>query len=173
MANTLEAIQEGVNVVQCTVNGIGERAGNTALEEVAVAMSLNESRYGPPGGLDLTQLVPVCRLVAELTGVPLPINKPVAGRTIFATEAGIHQDGLLKNPDTYLPFRPEHVGAEGIELILGRHSGRGAVVHRLEELGLTPSDQDVDCVLGAIKSEPKGSVIDATRLRQIVREVTT
>lgn len=168
VANTLEAIQEGVNVVQCTINGIGERAGNTALEEVAVAMSLNEELYGPPGDLDVAQLVPVCRLVAELTGVPLPINKPVAGRTIFATEAGIHQDGLLKNPDTYLPFRPEHVGAQGIELILGRHSGRGAVTHRLEELGLTASDEQVDRVLSAIKSQPKGSVVDEARLRQIL-----
>ena len=172
VANTLEAIQEGANVVQCTINGIGERAGNTALEELAVAMSLNEELYGPPGNLDVAQLVPVCRLVAELTGVPLPINKPIAGKTIFATEAGIHQDGLLKNPDTYLPFRPEHVGAAGVELILGRHSGRGAVAHRLAEIGLAAGEEDVERVLAVIKAEPKGSVVDADRLRQIVREAS-
>lgn len=170
VANTLEAIQEGVNVVQCTINGIGERAGNTALEEVAVAMSLHPEVYGPPDAIDLTQLVPVCRLVSELTGVPLPINKPVAGRTVFATEAGIHQDGLLKNPDTYLPFRPEHVGAKGIEIVLGRHSGRKAVAHHLQRYGLASDEADVDRVLDAIKSLPKGTVIDADCLQQILRQ---
>jgi 2-isopropylmalate synthase len=170
VANTLEAVLEGVNVVQCTINGIGERAGNTALEELAVAMSLNEDLYGPLGSIDVRQLVPVCRLVSELTGVPLPVNKPVAGRTVFATEAGIHQDGLLKNPDTYLPYRPEHVGAEGIELVLGRHSGRSAVAHRLEELGLSCGEAEVDRVLQSIKAAPRGTVIDEAHLRQILQQ---
>jgi 2-isopropylmalate synthase len=170
VANTLEGILEGANVVQCTVNGIGERAGNAALEEVAVAMSLHPDLYGPLGKLDVKKLVPVCRLVSELTGVPLPINKPVAGQTVFATEAGIHQDGLLKNPDTYLPFRPEHVGAEGVQLILGRHSGRRAVEHRLQALGLRADDAHVNLVLDSIKTQPKGNVFTDERLRQIVSD---
>jgi 2-isopropylmalate synthase len=165
VANTLACIQEGVNVVQGTINGIGERAGNTALEEVAIAMSLHPDQYGELTRLDLTKLVPTCRLVAELTGVPLPVNKPVAGRTVFATEAGIHQDGLLKNPETYLPYLPERVGADGIELVLGRHSGRQAVAHHLNRAGLSPSDAQVLAVLDGIKRLPKGTVIDDACLR--------
>lgn len=168
VANTLEAILEGANIVQCTINGIGERAGNTALEEVAVAMSLHPDLYGPTGRLDVRRLVPTCRLVSELTGIPLPTNKPVAGRTIFATEAGIHQDGLLKNPDTYLPFRPELVGAEGLELVLGRHSGRRAVEHRLNALGIRFDDAHVSAVLDAIKSQPKGVLLSDEWLRELV-----
>ncbi|MGE0378777.1 MAG: pyruvate carboxyltransferase [Planctomycetaceae bacterium] len=170
VANTLEAILEGANVVQCTINGIGERAGNTALEEVAVAMSLYPDLYGPLGRLEVGRLVPTCRLVSELTGIPLPINKPIAGRTIFATEAGIHQDGLLKNPDTYLPFRPEYVGAEGVHLVLGRHSGRRAVEHRLNTIGLRFDDAHVSSVLDAIKSQPKGALLTDDRLREILAD---
>jgi 2-isopropylmalate synthase len=169
VANTLEAILEGANVVQCTVNGIGERAGNTSLEEVAVAMSLHPELYGSPEPLDLRQIVPVCRLVSELTGIPLPVNKPVAGETVFASEAGIHQDGLLKNPDTYLPFRPEHVGGDPVRLVLGRHSGRSAVTHRLEQLGLPAEESTVAAVLEAIKSLPKGRLISDDRLRELCR----
>jgi 2-isopropylmalate synthase len=143
VANTLAGIAEGANVVQCTVNGLGERAGNASLEQVAMALALHADQYGCTSRIDTEQLVPLCKLVAELTGIPLPRNKPVAGANIFATEAGIHQDGLLKNPDTYLPFRPERVGAEGIQLVLGRHSGRRAVAHRLEELGLAPTEAQV------------------------------
>ncbi|MBX3439444.1 MAG: pyruvate carboxyltransferase [Planctomycetaceae bacterium] len=168
VANTLEAVQEGANVVQCTMNGIGERAGNTSLEEVAVAMSLHPDLYGPLGSLNVSRLVPTCRLVAELTGIPLPINKPIAGQTVFATEAGIHQDGLLKNPDTYLPFRPELVGAEGVQLVLGRHSGRRAVEHRLQALGLRFDAAHVNAVLEQLKSQPKGTLLEDARLREIV-----
>jgi 2-isopropylmalate synthase len=171
VANSLASIQEGVHVVQCTMNGIGERAGNTSLEEVAIAMSLYPDQYGELGSLDLTRLAPTCRLVAELTGIPLPTNKPVAGKTVFATEAGIHQDGLLKNTDTYLPYRPERVGADGVEIVLGRHSGRRAVVHRLEKMGLKLSDEQVLAVLKCIKRLPKGAVIDGTCLRSIVAGV--
>ncbi|HAW30198.1 MAG TPA: pyruvate carboxyltransferase, partial [Planctomycetaceae bacterium] len=90
---------------------------------------------------DVSQLAPLCKLVAELTGIALSPMKPVAGSNIFATEAGIHQDGLLKNPDTYLPYRPETVGETGIRLVLGRHSGRKAILHRLHELGKEPNEQ--------------------------------
>jgi len=168
VANTLAAIQEGANVVQCTVNGIGERGGNAALEEVAM---MHEDQYGPVSRIDTTKLVPLCRLVSELTGIPLPPNKAVSGTNMFATEAGIHQDGLLKNPDTYLCYRPEKVGAEGIRLVLGRHSGRRAVAHRLQELGITMTDEQVLEVLNAIKQVPKGTVIDDDVLRQLAEDV--
>lgn len=167
VANTLAGLAEGANVVQCTVNGIGERAGNAALEEVAIALALHGDQFHRTAKIDLTQLAPLCRLVSELTGIPLASNKPVAGRNIFATEAGIHQDGLLKNPDTYLPFRPECVGAAGIELVLGRHSGRRAVAHRMREIGIEADDAQVLAVLESIKQLPKGTVIDDATLRQL------
>jgi 2-isopropylmalate synthase len=167
VANTMAGIEEGANVVQCTVNGIGERAGNASLEEVAIALSLHQDQYGRTAKIDTTKLVPLCRLVSELTGIPLALTKPVSGENIFATEAGIHQDGLLKNPDTYLPYRPERVGADGIKLVLGRHSGRRAVAHRLEELGINSDEARILAVLEEIKQLPKGTIIDDEMLRQL------
>jgi 2-isopropylmalate synthase len=168
VANSLACIEEGVQVVQCTVNGIGERAGNACLEEVALALALHQDQYGRAGSIDLSRLRAVSQLVAERTGCPVAPNKPISGRTIFATEAGIHQDGMLKHPDMYLPFRPELVGAEGVAFVLGRHSGRRAVAHRLAELGLLADDPTVERILEAIKSLPKGTVVDEARLRQLV-----
>lgn len=167
VANTLACIEEGANVVQCTINGIGERAGNASLEEVAMALYLHQDQYGREFKIDTTKLLGVCTLVGELTGVRMAVNKPICGRTIFATEAGIHQDGLLQNIDTYLPFRPEVVGGSGIEFVLGRHSGRRAVGHRLEELGLKPTDDQVARVLEGIKRQPKGTIVDDALLRQL------
>jgi 2-isopropylmalate synthase len=167
VANTLACIAEGVQVVQCTINGIGERAGNASLEEVAMALDLHFDQYRRRAKIDTKQLVPVCELVQRLTGIKPAPNKPVCGRTIFATEAGIHQDGLLKNPDTYLPFRPERVGAAGINLVLGRHSGRRAVAHRLDELGLPSDDAAVARMLDRIKQLPKGTMLDDDLLRQL------
>ncbi|MFO0918924.1 MAG: 2-isopropylmalate synthase [Planctomycetaceae bacterium] len=166
VANTLACIEEGVHVVQCTVNGIGERAGNASLEEVAMALSCHYDQFGRKAKIDTTKLVPLSKLVAELTGIRLAPNKPIAGDTIFATEAGIHQDGLLKNIDTYLPFRPERVGVTGVKLVLGRHSGRRAVAHRLEELGLKSTDDLVNRVLDGIKDLPKGTR-STTTMRQL------
>lgn len=167
VANTLACIAEGVQVVQCTINGLGERAGNASLEEVAMALDLHFDQYRRRAKIDTTQLVPVCDLVQRLTGIKPAPNKPVCGQTIFATEAGIHQDGLLKNPDTYLPFRPERVGADGIHLVLGRHSGRRAVAHRLEELGLPSDDAAVAAMLERIKQLPKGVMLDDGLLRRL------
>lgn len=170
VANTLASIEEGANVVQCTVNGIGERAGNACLEEVAMALTLHHDQYGRTAHIDTTKLVSLSHLVTELTGIRMAPNKPVSGRTIFATEAGIHQDGLLKNLDTYLPFRPETVGANGVELVLGRHSGRRAVAHRLEQLNLSSTDAVVQRVLDGIKEVPKGTIIDDALLRKLAAD---
>ena len=169
VANTLACIDAGANVVQCTVNGIGERAGNAALEEVAMALHLHQDEYQRPHKMDLSQLAPLCSLVSELTGIALSPMKPVGGSNIFATEAGIHQDGLLKNPDTYLPYRPEMVGAEGVKLVLGRHSGKKAIMHRLHELGTDPNEQMVQRILQAIKELPKGELVDDDLLRKLAR----
>lgn len=169
VANTLACIEEGAHVVQCTVNGIGERAGNASLEEVAMALTLHQDQYGRTAKIDTTKLAPLCKLVAELTGIRMAPNKPIGGETIFATEAGIHQDGLLKNIDTYLPFRPERVGVTGVKLVLGRHSGRKAVAHRLEELGLKCTDEQVNQVLDRIKQLAKGTMLDDDVLRGLAR----
>lgn len=172
VANTLACVAEGANVVQCTINGIGERAGNASLEEVAIALALHPEQYGVDFKLDLTKLHGLCQLVAELTGLPLARNKPIAGENIFATEAGIHQDGLLKNPDTYLPYRPERVGASGLTLVIGRHSGRRAVAHRLQELGHELSEDQLNAVMQSIKQAPKSQRITNELLTQFVRQAT-
>lgn len=171
VANTLACIAEGANVVQCTVNGIGERAGNASLEEVVMALTLHQDQYGRTHRVDTRMLAPLCRLTAELTGIVLPLMKPVGGANIFATEAGIHQDGLLKNPDTYLPFRPELVGGDEIRLVLGRHSGRRAVAHRLQGLGIPHHDASVSRIVERLKLLPKGTVVDDALLQQIAAEV--
>ncbi|MBA3313996.1 MAG: pyruvate carboxyltransferase [Planctomycetota bacterium] len=169
VANTLACIAEGANVVQCTVDGIGERAGNASLEEVVMALTLHADQYGRKHNIDTTKLAPLCELVAELTGIAMNPMKPIAGRNVWATEAGIHQDGLLKNPDTYLPYRPDQVGGPAVHLVLGRHSGRRAVAHRLRELGLEPDDARVSRVLERIKELPKGAVLDDARLSEWAR----
>ena len=170
VANTLACIQEGANVVQCTVNGIGERAGNASLEEVVMALALHGDQYQRRFKMDTTKLAPLCQLVSRLTGISISRMKPIGGANIFATEAGIHQDGLLKNPDTYLPFRPEIVGGGDIQLVLGRHSGRKAVAHRLAELAIPANDAQVASIVELIKQQAKGIVIDEPTLRRLAKQ---
>ncbi|WP_414572435.1 2-isopropylmalate synthase [Nostoc sp. CCY 9925] len=163
-SNTLAALEEGVQIVQCAVNGIGERAGNTALEEVVIALLLNQEQYQRAVDIDPKQLVSLSQLVAEKTSIPIAPNKAVVGSNIFATEAGIHQDGILKNLDTYLPFRPEMVGAEGIQIVLGKHSGRAAIAQRLKKLNFCLTEQQLDLVVAALKDAKKNEWLDAERL---------
>ncbi len=154
-ANSLAAVEQGVQVIQCTVNGIGERAGNAALEEVVTALVVHQDRFRRQVTVNPTRLTELSRLVSRLTGVPVGPNKAVIGDNIFATEAGIHQDGLLKHPETYLPFPPELVGAEGIRLVLGKHSGRAAFEKRLAELGIQLDRQELDKLVEHLKNTPK------------------
>ena len=172
-ANTLAALEEGANIVQCTVNGIGERAGNASLEEVVMALVLHPDQYRRKLKINPAKLTSLSRLVAERTGIAIAPNKAVVGENIFATEAGIHQDGLLKHQDTYLPFRPEVVGAEGVRLVLGKHSGRRAVAQRLLDLGHELSRPQVDRVIERIKSLEKGTAVDDALLQGLVDEVAT
>jgi 2-isopropylmalate synthase len=137
-----------------------------------MALAMHPEQYGVNFNLDLSKLHGLCQLVAELTGLPLARNKPIGGQNIFATEAGIHQDGLLKNPDTYLPFRPERVGASGLTLIIGRHSGRRAVAHRLNELEHELSDDQLLVVMQAIKQVPKSQQITNDLLKQFAQQAT-
>lgn len=160
--NTLEAIRAGVKIVQCTVNGLGERAGNTPLEEVVVALHECPERYPVKHNVKMKSLTPLSRLVQELTGIPVGASKPIVGPNVFATEAGIHQDGILKDPETYCPMMPEDVGAEGgIRLVLGKHSGRNAVKHALQRLDIQISDEQFTDLFTAFKT-----------LAETVKEVT-
>jgi 2-isopropylmalate synthase len=135
-ANTLAAIEAGARQAEVTVNGIGERAGNTSLEEVVMALHTRKDFYG---GLlpriNTKQIVPVSRLVSHLTGIIVQPNKAIVGANAFAHEAGIHQDGMLKNRDTYEIMTPQSVGLEMSRLVLGKHSGRAGFTARLNELG--------------------------------------
>ena len=134
-ANTLAGIENGARQVEVTINGIGERAGNTSLEEVVMALKTRGDAYGFETQIDTTQIVPLSRQVARFTGLSVQANKAIVGQNAFAHEAGIHQDGMLKNQETYEIMRPEDVGLAKSELVLGKHSGRHAFKIRMAELG--------------------------------------
>jgi 2-isopropylmalate synthase len=171
-ANALACIAEGVDIVQGTVNGIGERAGNTPLEEVVMALRLHRDQYGVECGVDPKKLRQLSRLVARLTGFTPQANKPVVGEGLFVTESGVHQDGLLKDPASYLPFLPEEVGAEPVHLVLGKHSGRRAVEYRTERIGLSLSEEQVRQVVDHLKRSPARPVYASDDdLRALVAEV--
>ncbi len=139
VANSLAAMQAGVRQVECTINGIGERAGNASLEEIVMAMFVRRDRL-PYGNQIRTELLyPTSQLLSRLTGEPVQSNKAIVGRNAFAHEAGIHQDGMLKDRRTYEIMRPQDVGVPQTTIVLGKHSGRHAVQKRCEELGLALS----------------------------------
>lgn len=140
VANSLAAVEAGAGQVECTINGIGERAGNCSLEEVVMALRTRSDHYGCDTRIVSQRLVPTSRLVANITGIQVPRNKAIVGRNAFAHEAGIHQDGMLKERRTYEIMRPEDVGLERTDLVLGKHSGRAALADRAKALGyqLTP-----------------------------------
>ena len=135
VANALAAIAAGARQVECTINGIGERAGNASLEEIVMAMRVRPDRYAFETGVVGEQLFPASQLLSEITGVPVQPNKAITGRNAFAHEAGIHQDGVLKNPLTYEIMTPKSVGVPDSRLVLGKHSGRHALNMRCEQLG--------------------------------------
>ena len=143
VANSLAAIEGGARQIECTVNGIGERAGNASIEEIAVALHVRQNRYGVSTNLVLEKLYPVSRLLASITNVPVAPNKAVVGANAFAHEAGIHQDGILKNPLTYEIISPEKVGVPARRLVLGKHSGRNAFRTRLADLGFDTTDVEL------------------------------
>jgi 2-isopropylmalate synthase len=135
VANTLAAIEGGARQVECTINGIGERAGNAALEEIVMALHVRSDRMPYTTGIDTTQLYPSSDMLTQLTGQGVQVNKAIVGRNAFAHEAGIHQDGILKDRRTYEIMRAEDVGAPWNPLVLGKHSGRHAVQKRCADLG--------------------------------------
>ena len=142
-ANTLAGIQAGARQAEVTINGIGERAGNTSLEEVVMALHTRKSSYGLATKIDTTQISRISKLVSNYTGIMVPPNKAIVGANAFAHEAGIHQDGMLKNELTYEIMRPETVGLSQSRLVLGKHSGRHAFKVRLSELGYELDDEEL------------------------------
>jgi 2-isopropylmalate synthase len=150
VANTLAAMSAGVRQVECTVNGIGERAGNAALEEVVMALKVRGDRLPYRTQIDTTQIHPSSTLLSHLTGQFVQPNKAVVGQNAFAHEAGIHQDGLLKDRRTYEIMRAEDVGAASPPLVLGKHSGRRAVQQRCAELGLAVDGASLEEVYAAL-----------------------
>lgn len=153
-ANAMACIAEGVNIVQGTINGLGERAGNTPLEEVIMTIAVHPDEFPVKCRAKPSELYELGRLVARLTGVEPAVTKSVIGRNIFRSEAGVHQDGLLKDAHIYLPFLPEQMGAPGLQLVLGKHSGRRAVTHCVATAGVALDDEQSNRVLQHLKGSP-------------------
>lgn len=143
VANSLAAVRAGVRQIECTINGIGERAGNASLEEVVVALAVRKENFGVTTGIRLDQLFPASRLLTEITGAQVAPNKAVVGANAFAHEAGIHQDGIIKNPLTYEIISPQTVGVPNRSLVVGKHSGRHALRLTLKDLGYDASDTEL------------------------------
>src|SRR5688572_15069754 len=182
VANTLAAIEGGARQVECTINGIGERAGNAALEEIVMALHVRSDRMPYACSIDTKQLYPSSDMLTQLTGQGVQVNKAIVGRNAFAHEAGIHQDGILKDRRTYEIMRAEDVGAPWNPLVLGKHSGRHAVQKRCADLGFelqgdelieiyralmaiaddrkTITDNDVRSVIATVRSVHVTAVVD-------------
>jgi 2-isopropylmalate synthase len=150
VANSLAAIQGGVRQVECTINGIGERAGNASVEEIVMALRVRSDRLPYTTGIQTTALYETSQLLTRLTNEPVQANKAIVGRNAFAHEAGIHQDGMLKDPTTYEIMRPQDVGQPTGRLVLGRHSGRHAVQQRCETIGLALTAAELEEVYHAV-----------------------
>lgn len=144
VANSLAAVQAGARQLELTINGIGERAGNAALEEVVVLLNVRQATLGVKTNVRLETLYATSRMLTEITGAQVAPNKAVVGANAFAHEAGIHQDGILKNPLTYEIISPEAVGVPKRQLVLGKHSGRNALRATLADLGYQPSREELD-----------------------------
>jgi 2-isopropylmalate synthase len=172
VANTLAAIGAGVRQVECTINGIGERAGNASLEEIIMATHVRRDRLPVETRVVTREIYVSSQMLSDITGERVQANKAVVGRNAFAHEAGIHQDGMLKDRRTYEIMRPEDVGVPQTTLVLGKHSGRHAVQKRCEQFGLTLSRQDLDQVYRRMVAlaDAKKHVSDDD-LQQITMEV--
>ncbi|MEE8173939.1 MAG: 2-isopropylmalate synthase [Dehalococcoidia bacterium] len=175
VANSLEAIRQGARQVECTVNGIGERAGNAALEEIVMALKTRGDFFNLTTDIDTTQIYKTSRLVSELTGFSIQPNKAVVGANAFRHESGIHQDGILKAPITYEIMDPTSVGIPGSMLVLGKLSGRHAFRDRLAELGYTLSDEALNRAFRAFKelADKKKEVTDRDIESLVAEELRT
>jgi 2-isopropylmalate synthase len=168
VANSLAAVQNGAGQVECCINGIGERAGNASLEEFVMALNVRHSYYQRKTNVITEQLYPTSQLLSRITGHDVQPNKAIVGKNAFAHEAGIHQDGMLKNPLTYEIMTPQSVGVPNNELVLGKHSGRRALDEKLKTLGFTFSKDELDVVYtGFINLADKKKIITDQDLVQL------
>ena len=173
-ANALAAVEAGARQIECTINGLGERAGNTALEEVVMAIRVRGDIMPYETGIDATKIMAASRLVAAVSGFPVQFNKAIVGKNAFAHESGIHQDGMLKHAGTFEIMRPEDVGLTESNLVMGKHSGRHAFKTRLRELGYQLGDNAVEDAFVRFKAlaDRKKEVLDDD-LRALVDETET
>ncbi|MCG6870817.1 MAG: 2-isopropylmalate synthase [Gammaproteobacteria bacterium] len=163
VANSLAAVSAGARQVECTINGLGERAGNAALEEVVMAVRTRRDQFDCDTRIDTTQIVPASRLVSNITGFPVQPNKAIVGANAFAHESGIHQDGVIKKRETYEIMRAEDVGWSANRIVLGKHSGRNAFRQRLLELGIEfDSEEDINSAFSRFKdlADKKHEIFD-------------
>lgn len=163
VANSLSAVMQGARQVECTINGLGERAGNASLEEIVMAVRTRHDIFPVETGIDASYIVPTSRLVSTITGFPVQPNKAIVGANAFAHESGIHQDGVLKHRETYEIMRAQDVGWSTNKLVLGKHSGRAAFRARLEELGVTfDSQAELDTAFARFKelADKKHEIFD-------------
>jgi 2-isopropylmalate synthase len=161
-ANTLSAITAGARQIEVTINGIGERAGNTSLEEVVMSLVTRNNSLGLTTSIDTRHIHPISRLVSMITGIIVQPNKAIVGANAFAHEAGIHQDGVLKNPMTYEIMKPETIGLSANKLVMGKHSGRHALRSRLKTMGYDLSNEEINLVFTRFKelADKKKHVVD-------------
>ena len=172
VANSLAAVRAGVRQIECTINGIGERAGNASLEEVVVALAVRKESFGVTTNINLEQLFPTSRMLTEITGAQVAPNKAVVGANAFAHEAGIHQDGIIKNPLTYEIISPQAVGVPARSLVLGKHSGRNALKMSLRDLGYEPSSSELaECYRRVTALADKSKQVRQRDLVAIAHEV--
>jgi 2-isopropylmalate synthase len=173
-ANSLAAVQNGARQIECTVNGIGERAGNTAMEEVVMAMRTRRDQFQVDTGVVSEEIYATSRLVSQITGLAVQVNKAIIGENAFAHEAGIHQDGVLKYRQNYEIMTPESIGLASNRLVLGKHSGRHAIIARIRELGLDTSEVDMNRLFERFKAlaDTKKAVYDEDLIALVALEST-
>jgi 2-isopropylmalate synthase len=171
VANALAAVSAGARQVECTLNGIGERAGNASLEEIVMAMRVRPDRFAYDTGVVGEQIFAASQMLSEITGVPVQPNKAIIGRNAFAHEAGIHQDGMLKNPLTYEIMTPKSVGVPDSKLVLGKHSGRHALSIRCEQLGYQFDRRGLDDIYRRfIRLSDKIKHVEDHHLLELIRD---
>jgi 2-isopropylmalate synthase len=174
VANSLAGVKAGARQIECTINGIGERAGNAALEEIVMALRVRGDRYGVDTTINTPLLTETSRMVSAASGFPVQPNKAIVGRNAFSHEAGIHQHGVLKKRETYEIMRAEDVGQDAEQIRLGRHSGRHGLFQRLKQLGIDVPDDERSAVYQRFVrlADRKKEVFDED-LRRLVDASTT
>jgi 2-isopropylmalate synthase len=171
VANSLAAVRAGARQIECAVNGIGERAGNCALEDAVMALRTRADTYGVTTNIDTTKIMAASRTLAQITNAPPPRNKSIVGANAFAHESGIHQHGMLKNRETYEIMKPEDIGLEVEGIVLGKHSGRHALAARAKALGFVLEGEELDRTFAAFKTvADEIGIVDTARLVALLAE---